>query len=92
MKDLLPVTLEIAVSIRIAEIKQMGYIPSDWQFNAQSLVDDICHKGDQLLYGSQDKGETAAIFNQLARAIAVLAFQPGGINIFGFKAEAIFVD
>ena len=90
--DLLTSSLEIAVSLRICELKQMGYIPSDWQANAQSTVDVICSRGDELLYGGQNKGEVANLFNKVACAIAVLAFQPGGINIFGFKAEAVFTD
>ena len=90
--DLLAASLEIAVSLRICELKQMGYIPSDWQANAQSTVNDICSRADELLYGGQNKGEVAKLFNRVACAIAVLAFQPGGINIFGFKAEATFPE
>lgn len=43
---------------------------------------EAMEKGDILLFGGK-KGEAARYFAQLARVIAVLAFQPGGITVFG---------
>jgi hypothetical protein len=39
------------------------------------------------LFKSKIKGETAKQFNKTALAIAVLSFQPGGIEIFGLHFE-----
>lgn len=40
----------------------------------------IAERGDQLMYGGKS---TADVFNALAEGIAVGAFQPGGITVFG---------
>jgi hypothetical protein len=38
-----------------------------------------------ILYKSTTKGETAKAFNELAKAIALLSFNPLGITIFGIN-------
>lgn len=43
----------------------------------------LAEKGDILLYGSKTKGETAQIFNRVARGLAILSFLPGGVKLFG---------
>ncbi|MFN6560024.1 MAG: BC1872 family protein [Nostoc sp. ChiSLP01] len=82
--------LETAVMLRIMEIRQMGYIPDYLYEEARKTGDLIANCGDRLLFRSTKLGETAQLFNQAALAIAVLAFQPGGVEIFGFKFEASF--
>ena len=43
---------------------------------------------DILLCGGGKPGECADLFNRTAHAIAVLAFVPGGVTIFGATFEA----
>jgi len=44
--------------------------------------------GDILIHGGGKKGQCADLFNRTAHAIAVLAFAPGGVEVFGAKFEA----
>ena len=43
----------------------------------------IAEHGDNILFRSVKKGETAAAFNALAEGIAILSFAPGGITFMG---------
>jgi hypothetical protein len=43
--------------------------------------------GDNLLFKSKKRGETATCFNVLADAVARLAFFPGGVRVFGMEFE-----
>ena len=83
---LLRLSLEVAVPLHIHEMK-------DWSLEsleavAKGAVDTIASKGDIILYKSPKKGETAAAFNTLARAVAAAAFFPGGVKLFGLHFEA----
>jgi hypothetical protein len=64
------------------EFKKTGPNEEDFQ-KARELSDILGEKVDILLYGSKKRGEVADLFNRVASAIAVLAFLPGGITIFG---------
>ena len=55
---------------------------------AQETSQILGERGDILLFGGGKKGECAEIFNRTAHAIAVLAFVPGGVEIFGSRFEA----
>ncbi len=83
------IAISCSVPLYIAEIKQMGYATSDYQDSLREIADLITSDGDVLLYGG-NKGEPAKIFNKLAKAVAFLAFQPGGISILEMHFEASF--
>ncbi|HYW17723.1 MAG TPA: hypothetical protein VE956_00165 [Nodularia sp. (in: cyanobacteria)] len=83
----LSVCLEAAVMLRVIEIKQSGYISDYLLESARETADLIAYSGDTLLF---DNKKAAPIFNKLAIGIAVLSFQPGGVEIFGFKFESQF--
>lgn len=51
---------------------------------SQSFSSKLASEGDILLFGGKKKGETAAMFNKLAKTVAVLSCAPGGITIFGY--------
>lgn len=88
--SLLNIALECSVSIRILEWKSKGN-PQKEDFDrlkSKNLSQVLGEKGDVLLYGGGKKGEAAAIFNDLAEAIALLSFLPGGIEIFGSHWES----
>ena len=55
---------------------------------ARKVSNVLGEKGDILLFGGGKKGEAASIFNETAHAIAILAFCPGGIDIFGSHFDA----
>lgn len=79
MSTLLPIALECTVILRIAEIKNMGYV-SDYLLESVTETSDlIAYSGDSLLF---DNKEASAIFNKLAIAIAVLSFQTGYRNLW----------
>lgn len=46
-------------------------------------------RGDVLLYGGGQPGETAAVFARLAETLAILAFAPGGVTVFGLHWCAV---
>jgi hypothetical protein len=54
---------------------------------ARAFSTDLAARGDVLMFGGK-KGEAAHLFNRLAHALAVLAFAPGGVTIFGHHWEA----
>jgi hypothetical protein len=61
---------------------------------ARGYVDRLARGADALLYRSTDpsevrkKGTPAEMANMVVDAVAVLAFQPGGVRIFGQRFYA----
>jgi hypothetical protein len=43
----------------------------------------VASKGDILQFRSKKAGETAEVFNHLAKGLTALAHQPGGVTAFG---------
>jgi hypothetical protein len=83
MSEHLSIALGAAVPLHIEEIRKAGG-PTVEDFKAASgFSGDLAHRGDVLLFGGGKKGEAAELFNKTARAIAVLAFLPGGVTLFG---------
>ena len=81
--NFLSAALSVAVPLHIYELRLSGG-PTDADIIAcRAFADDLGSHGDVLLFGSKKKGETADLFNRLARAIAVLSFCPGGVHLFG---------
>lgn len=64
-----------------------GPTPEQWH-DTKEFGAVLAEHGDTLLYGSKKRGESAALFNRLAKTIAVLAFVPGGISIMGAHYES----
>jgi hypothetical protein len=81
-------TLECGVPMRIAEIRSRGGVTPREMNSARELAIDLGSCGDKLLFGSKKKGEVASLMNRLIFAIAVGAFQPGGVTVFGVHFEA----
>jgi hypothetical protein len=79
--------LEVAVPLRIAEIERAGGPSEQDLAEARSFAPTLGEKGDVLQFGGR-KGEAADLFNRLARALAVLAFCPGGVTFLGTRYEA----
>ncbi len=78
-------TLAVAVPIAIADLQAIGG-PSEWDVGrVRAFAVVLGAKGDTILY--RVKGETARMMARLCDCIAVLAFCPGGITIFGLHFE-----
>lgn len=87
----LAIALSAAVPLRVLGLYER-HGPDEKDLEAARQVGTLlASKGDCLLFGSQVRGETADIFNQVAQALAVLSFTPGSIACFGqhFDAQAI---
>jgi len=83
---LLRTALEVAVPLWITEMQKTPWPRLQEQGQACSQI--IAEHGDNILYRSKKRGETALAFNALARAIAILAFAPGGVTAFELHFEA----
>lgn len=81
-------TLEAGARTSIADLLRTGG-PSEWHFEqAQAFAQTLGEKGDVLLYGSKKKGETAALMARFCEVVAIMAFMPGGVTLFGLHFEA----
>ncbi len=83
---LLRTSLSVAVPLWIDQIR--GWPESHRAERRAICVDTITQYGDVLLYKGKKKGESAEAFNRTAEGIALLAFAPGGVTIFGEHWEA----
>jgi hypothetical protein len=88
MNEHLSEMLKMAVFFRVEELKVRGGPTAEDMKKAQETSDILGEHGDILLHGGGKKGECAEIFNRTAHAVAVLAFVPGGVEIFGTRFEA----
>lgn len=82
--------LHIAVPLRIMELRgHGGPTPAEWQDAHDWAEEKLGPHGDSLLFkvtGTKAKAEgydTATMFNELARTLAVMAFVPGGVRFAG---------
>lgn len=78
--------LETVVPFLIHDYMQQGG-PSEQDFARARLVYpfEIGSHGDALLF--REKGQTSRILHMLADGVAILAFCPGGITLFGCHFE-----
>ena len=84
----LPIAMSAAVPLYIMQLQKKGGPDAEDMKRAQDISAKLGGHGDILLFGGGKKGECAEMFNETARAIAVLAFCPGGVNVFGSHFEA----
>jgi len=80
-RALILLSLEVAVPMWIDRLKQKPW--SVIEVRAKDAGRMIAEHGDNILYKSLKRGETAMAFNGLAEGVAILAFMPGGVKIFG---------
>ena len=86
--ELLRCTLEASVPIRMIELRdQGGPLDRDWD-EARSFASVLACEGDGLLFKGHKKGDTARIMRGLIRALAVMAFVPGGVTAWGLHFDA----
>jgi hypothetical protein len=88
MNEHLSSMMTLAVPLYIAMLQDRGGPTAEDMKKAQATSDILGEHGDILLHGGGKPGECAEIFNRTAHAIAVLAFVPGGVELFGARFEA----
>jgi hypothetical protein len=92
VKAHLCIALQTIVPLIIAELQASGGITEQDIARAQPLVkrlvDGVGH-ADDVLYSAKKPGTTTQRLGELARGVAILAFVPGGVDIFGLHFEAL---
>ena len=88
MNEHLSEMMKMAVFFRVEELKVRGGPPAEDMKKARETSDMLGEHGDILLHGGGKPGQCADLFNRTAHAIAVLAFVPGGVELFGTRFEA----
>jgi hypothetical protein len=80
--------MQVAVPLWIERMRAKGGPDAEDRKKAQETSGILGERGDILLCGGGKKGEASDQFNRTAHAVAVLAFCPGGVTIFGSHFEA----
>lgn len=78
--------LQLAVPLWIMKLRSL--MPDARFALLEGAADAIASRGDVLQFGGGKKGEAAELFNILARALAVMAYVPGGVRFAGNHWEA----
>ncbi len=84
----LAMAMSAAVPLHIMQLQAKDGPDAADMKKVQETSGLLGERGDVLLFGGGKKGEPADLFNRTAHAVAVLAFVPGGIDIFGQHFEA----
>ena len=84
--SMLPGIMGIAVPLWINEYQKKGGPTDEDRKRATEFSAVLGSKGDILLHGGKP-GEAAEMFNRTAESVAILAFIPGGVNVFGRHFE-----
>lgn len=80
--------LDCTVPLEIHALESRGG-PDDADLEAaHAFGSDLALRGDVMLFGGGKPGEAGELASQTAKAIAVLAFSPGGVTVFGRHWEA----
>jgi len=88
--DILPGLLESAVRLRIMELKELDEMVyrAVWRAWVDEGAIDASGLWNESILFVGGKGETAIAFNAMAKAVAALAFVPGGVRVFNQWYEA----
>lgn len=82
---LLAAALGAAVPLWVDQIVREDWSDERRRREAEECSTVVASKGDVILYKGAKKGETAAAFNALAKGVALLSFQVGGVVAFGTR-------
>jgi len=78
--------LAASVPLRITDLQERGGPgPEEWAW-AVDFGEALTYQRDVLLFG--DARRASGLANDLSRAVAILAFAPGGVSVFGQHFEA----
>ena len=83
---MLPMSLSAAVPLWMHQFKDL-----DWEQREHLMKevqkDDFCLRLEYVLHKGPKEGDSARAFNDLAKAIALLSFCPGGVCVFGTRYQ-----
>lgn len=80
-RDLLAVTLEALVPLRIFELRNAG--DAERMRLAREASQEVAAHGDVIQFRGKRRGETANAVGWLVTGLAVGAYQPGGVRFMG---------
>ena|SRR3990167_8501246 len=80
--------LEVAVPLHVMQLQARGGPSQEDVDSCAAIAELLGSKGDLLMFRGRKRGETADVFNALARGIAILSFCPGGVTLFGEHWES----
>jgi len=86
---LLAAALGAAVPIWVDQIVREGWSDERRRCEAEECATVVASRGDVILFRSAKRGETAAAFNALAKGVALLSFQLGGVVCFGTRYSVV---
>lgn len=82
----LPTALSAAIPLWQHHYKDLSFEERQ-SVVAEIMRDDFCLRLEYVLHKGPKAGDTARAFTDLARAIALLSFSPGGVRAFGVHWE-----
>ncbi|MBI5529371.1 MAG: hypothetical protein HY897_23850 [Deltaproteobacteria bacterium] len=83
----------MAVTLWIHDLQQRPWAEVEKEMETiREFGKELAEHGDDLLYRSKKPGRTADLFNQTAKAVALLSFLPGGVILFGTHWESHHKD
>lgn len=86
---LLSAALGASVPLWVDQIIREDWSDERRQREASECSTVVASKGDVILFRGAKRGETAAAFNSLAKGVALLSFQPGGVVCFGTRYSVV---
>lgn len=86
---LLAAALGASVPLWVDQIVREDWSEERRRREAEECSTVVASKGDVILYKGGKKGETAGAFNALAKGVALLSFQPGGVVAFGTRYTVV---
>ena len=78
----LPIALDAAVPLWAHQFKDYTEDERAEVFK-QATSDDLCLRMEYLIHKGPKGGDTARVFNDTAKCIALLSFYLGGVKLFG---------
>lgn len=82
----LPTMLPFLVQMAILDVRT--WTPDQRIKYARARAQTFAEKSDTLMFGSKTKGEAGQLAGELAKVIACLSFQPGGVKLFGCRWQS----
>jgi hypothetical protein len=86
--NILPLMLDAAVPLWVFEFQKLT-VDERQEKIKECEKDDLCLRLEYVLHRGPKEGDSARAFNDLAKAIALLSFCPGGVNAFGRHWDAL---
>jgi hypothetical protein len=79
--------LQFSVPLRMQTLDARGGPDEDDRLAAIAYSQVLAEHGDDLIFGGGDRS-SAALVADLVKAIAVLAYAPGGVHLFGMHFQS----